>query len=131
MCHSLTSNRRIPAANMMAKMNSSLHTPGQHISNITHESLHICRTYEICLPSILSSCLVTFSRFTQSHMYLTAVYGSADIKECLRLAEKLADLGMTIFSSKKHVIERGLLVLHAVNDCLSPHSCLCDVPPTV
>lgn len=79
MSHSLTSDQRIPTANMMAEMNSSLHTPGQHISNITHESLHTCRTYEVRLSSILSSCLVTFSRFTQSHVYLTAVYGSADM----------------------------------------------------
>lgn len=100
-------------------------------TDITHESLHICRTYEVRLSSILSSCLVTFRRFTQSHVYLTAVYVSADMKECLRLAERLADLSVTIFSSKKHAIESGLLVLHAVNDCLSPHFCLCDVPPTV
>lgn len=104
MSHSLTSDQRFPTANMMAQMNSSLHTPGQQI-----------------LPMNPVTC----------HVYLTAVYVSADMKECLRLAERLADLSVTIFSSKKHAIESGLLVLHAVNDCLSPHFCLCDVPPTV
>lgn len=74
-------DQSIPTADVTAQMHSSPHTPGQHISNITHESPHICRTYTVLLPSILSSRLVTFSRFTRSHVYL-----AADMKERLRLA---------------------------------------------
>ncbi len=68
MCHSLTWDQRIPTAAVTAQINSSQHTPGQRISNITHESLHTCRTYAVRPSSILSSRLVTFSRFTQSHV---------------------------------------------------------------
>lgn len=87
MCHSLTWDQRIPTADVTAQINSSQHTPGQRISNITHESLHICRTYAVRPSSILSSRLVTFSWFTQSHVYLTAVYAGADINERLCLAD--------------------------------------------
>lgn len=86
MCHSLTWDQRIHTADVTAQMNSSQNTPGRRISNITHESQHICRTYAVRPSSILSSRLVTFSRFTQSHVYLTAVYAGADMKEHLRLA---------------------------------------------
>lgn len=104
---------------------------------------HLVNTYQILLMNpctyvgyMKSACHLSFPRvlwhLADLHkVTCTSLRYSADMKECLRLAERLADLSMTIFSSKKHVIERGLLVLHAVNDCLSPHFCLCDVTPTV